>query len=221
MKNYSTPRRESFLTDHLAIKLLFGFMLVAVMTVFSHRFLDAAISSAFYKLIRVNRLMPFVSHIPDLLFYIVVAVTTCGWIGYWYRIRRGHADNHARFLKLCGMTAPLAFLAKMIFQYLFGRSNPELWAVYHHAPQFHWFRASAGYGCFPSGHMTVFTALTAALWRHYPRHKFFYLGFLAALALALIATNYHFLSDVIAGAYLGAIVCLLVSRAVDGPRPPR
>ena len=217
MKDSSIPGRESLLTDRLAIRLLLGFVFVAAITVFSHRFLDSAISTVFYRLIRANHLMPFVSHIPDMLFYIVAAVTVGSWLGYWYRIRHGFDDQHARFLKLCGTVAPLAFLAKMILQYLFGRSTPELWAIYHHAPRFHWFRAGEGYGCFPSGHMTVFTALTAALWRHYPRHRIAYLGFLLALAFALIATNHHFLSDVMAGAYLGVVICLLANRLVLRP----
>jgi len=218
MKDYGILCRESPVANRIVNKILSGFVLVAVLTLFSHGFLDASISSFFYELIRANELAPVVSNIPDLLFYIVAAVTAGSWMGYRYRIRLGFDDNHARFLKLCGTAAPLAFLAKMIFQFLFGRSTPELWAVYHQAPQFHWFRAGDGYGCFPSGHMTVFTALTVALWRHYPRHRIAYLGFLLALAFALVATNHHFLSDVIAGAYLGAVVCFVADRAVGSPR---
>jgi len=220
MKDHGIPCRESLVTGRIVKKSLLGFIFVAALTLFSRRFLDASVSSFFFGLIRTNALTPVVSNIPDLLFYIVAAVTTGSWIGYRYRLRHGFDDNHARFLKLCGTAAPLAFLAKMIFQYLFGRSNPELWTLYHHAPQFHWFRADAGYGCFPSGHMTVFTALTASLWRHYPRYRPAYLGFLTALALALVATNYHFVSDVAAGAYLGVMIYLLAGRVANGTRGP-
>lgn len=221
MNDSSIPRRESLLAEYFERKLLFGLLSVTVLTAFSYRFLDAAISSFVDEFIRTNALAPVVSNIPDLLFYIAALVTAGSWAGYFYLTRRGFDDNHTRFLKLCGTVVPLAFLAKEILQHLFGRSTPELWAVYHQVPRFHWFRAGDGYGCFPSGHMTVFAALTAALWRHYPRYRLAYLGFLLALALALIATNYHFLSDVMAGAYLGAMICSLADRVVGRPRKRR
>lgn len=218
MKDSHIPRWESLLAEYFETKPLFGLVSVTVLTAFSYRFLDAPISSFVDEFIQSNELTPVVSNIPDLLFFIVVAVTAGSWAGYFYLTRRGFDDNHTHFLKLCGTSAPLAFLAKMIFQFLFGRSNPELWALYHQAPQFHWFHAGDGYGCFPSGHMSVFTACAAALWRHYPRYRLAYLGFLLTLAVALVATNYHFLSDVLAGAYLGAMICSLADSVVGRSR---
>jgi membrane-associated phospholipid phosphatase len=218
MKESSTPRRQSPLAEYFERKPLLGLLAVSVLTAFSYRFLDAAISSFVAEFIRTNDLTPVVSDLPDFLDYIVAVVTAGSWTGYFYLTQRGFDDDRARFLKLCGISVPLAFLFKILFQYLFGRPTPELWTVYQQAPQFHWFRAGDGYGCFPSGHMTVFTALTTAFWRHYPRYKPVYLTFLLSLGAALIATNYHFLGDVIAGAYLGAMTCLLADRAVGRPR---
>ena len=71
---------------------------------------------------------------------------------------------------------------------------------------FHWFHGGGFYDGFPSWHMAVFAALIAALWRFYPRCRSICLFFLLALASALIVTNYHFLGDVLAGAYLGVLV---------------
>ncbi len=214
MKDHHGAHRQAFLDEYVVNKPLVGLFLLTALTVFSYRFIDTPIFIFFHRFIRAHALTPLVARIPDLLFYFVVVTTVTSWTGYWYRVRHGFADSHADFLKLCGIAVPLAFLSKTILQYLFGRTNPEFWLVYHYAAQFHWFRAGEGYGCFPSGHMTVFTALTAALWRHYPRHRIAYLGFLLALAFALIATNHHFLSDVVAGAYLGAAICFVADRAV-------
>ena len=55
----------------------------------------------------------------------------------------------------------------------------------------------------------VFTAFLAAVWLFYPRYRSLSVGFLLILALALVATDYHFLSDVIAGAYLGLVTTTL------------
>ena len=69
--------------------------------------------------------------------------------------------------------------------------------------------------------MAVFTALIIALWRFYPRYRPAYAGFLSVLALALIVTDYHFLSDVIAGAYLGLIVHFCTLRGLSLMQNPK
>ena len=102
--------------------------------------------------------------------------------------------------------------AETILQNTFGRSSTKMWLLYHQPPQFYWFQSHDGYGCFPSGHMTVFTALLMLLGGLYPRLRWLWILALCALALALIATDYHFLSDVIAGAYLGMIVVYFVNK---------
>lgn len=57
--------------------------------------------------------------------------------------------------------------------------------------------------------MTVFSAFFAAIWFFYPRYRSISIGLGLVLAVALVATDYHFLSDVIAGAYLGLIATCL------------
>ncbi|HEX9137433.1 MAG TPA: phosphatase PAP2 family protein, partial [Nitrospirota bacterium] len=71
---------------------------------------------------------------------------------------------------------------------------------------FHWFIGGGDLNAFPSGHMSVLTPLIISLWRFYPRYRTFFLALGLALGGALIMTNSHFLSDVIAGAYLGLLV---------------
>ena len=54
--------------------------------------------------------------------------------------------------------------------------------------------------------VVVSVALLAALCRYYPKFRPWCLLLGVLLGVALIATEYHFLSDVIAGAYLGVVV---------------
>jgi membrane-associated phospholipid phosphatase len=54
--------------------------------------------------------------------------------------------------------------------------------------------------------MLVIGALLAAAWRFYPGTRALCLATATLLGIALVATNYHFVSDVIAGAYLGLLV---------------
>ncbi len=161
------------------------------------------------------RLSIFSANIPDFLFPLVCLITAAGWTGYFHLARRGIQNKHTRFFLLVANTIPLTFFLKSALKFLFGRITTRLWLRHPHLQEFHWFHGIGNYTGFPSGHMAVFTALALALAKFYPAHKSLYLGFLGALALALIVTNYHFISDIIAGAYLGLLIHLLLDYGLS------
>jgi membrane-associated phospholipid phosphatase len=76
-----------------------------------------------------------------------------------------------------------------------------------------------GSGSFPSGHMTVFAALGIAVLLYYPKYRKPVIIFLVLLGIALIGTDYHFLSDVIGGAYLGFITTYSLYYIFEKKRP--
>jgi hypothetical protein len=191
---------------HVTVSLLSMFLIA-----FSYFFLDASVALFVYHFIRGSDLVTrATSDIPDLLLHIVIIVTALSWTWYFLLVRRGIQNRHTRFLRTCGTVLPITFVAKVIFQYAFGRSDVHTWIVYHRLPSFHWFRMDEGYGCFPSGHMTVFTALLVTLSHYYPRYCLIFLVSLLLLGLLLIATDYHFLSDVMAGGFLGVVVAIIL-----------
>ena len=59
--------------------------------------------------------------------------------------------------------------------------------------------------------MLVIAAIAAVLWRSYPRFAMVYAAGLLAMGVALVLTDYHFLGDVIAGAYGGLLVYELMT----------
>ncbi|HEX9079728.1 MAG TPA: phosphatase PAP2 family protein [Desulfuromonadaceae bacterium] len=146
------------------------------------------------------------SSIPDALLTLVVLVTVGAYSCYRYRMSRGSLDLATVTSKMLAVAAPLSFLAKAVLKYVFGRINTREWLLAPHEYGFHWFNGTDRYSGFPSGHMAVLTALIAVLWRLHPRYRPACLALLLLLGLALIATNYHFVSDVIAGTYLGLLV---------------
>jgi membrane-associated phospholipid phosphatase len=97
---------------------------------------------------------------------------------------------------------------------LFGRYWPETW--HNHNPSligtgtygFHPFQAGDDNGSFPSGHATRIAAFVAVYWLVVPRGRWFYVALSVPMLIALVAMNYHFVSDVIAGSMLGGIVGL-------------
>ena len=213
---YPTPTRGMPEQDNdqegsmRALHVFEGFFVAVLLGIFSYFVLDARITTFFHHLVVAHAMLhKYVSHIPDLLFPVVLAMTIFCWTALSVLVARGIQNVHTRFMQLCGVSVPLAYVAKTILQYAFGRADPRMWLLHPHLTGFHWFHGGSGYTSFPSGHMTVFVALAAVLWLQYPRYRTLYVAGVGLLGAALVATNYHFVSDVVAGTYLGVLVCYI------------
>ena len=92
---------------------------------------------------------------------------------------------------------------------LVGRTWPETW--FHGNPSFirdgvyafFPYHGGLAFQAFPSGHMTSICAVIAVLWVRWPRGRWCYALAVALVAAILIGADMHWLSDVIAGAYVG------------------
>jgi membrane-associated phospholipid phosphatase len=148
----------------------------------------------------------YTSNIPDLLLLSVIILSTLSWVGYFYLKGRGIQNIHRQFFLIMGTVLPLSFVLKTLLKMAFGRIETRIWLTDNSLDGMHWFAGGEGFDGFPSGHMLVFSTLFLALWKFYPRYRSACLVVWLALGSALILTNYHFLSDVLAGGYFG---CLL------------
>ncbi|MBT1074215.1 phosphatase PAP2 family protein [Geobacter grbiciae] len=199
---------------HSLLTLSIGTMLA---TLGSIRFLDEPIAVAVMRILSSHRaLHSATANLPDTLLYLVCIGTSSMWLAYFYLARRQGSDRLLSFLRLAATALPFSYPIKAFLQFAFGRTNTRLWLLNGMPLRFDWFHGS-GIGCFPSGHMAVFAAFGAAVWYEYPFYRRFVVSGLVLLAAALIVTDYHFLSDVIAGTYLGFLVtgiirCLLKRR---------
>ena len=155
------------------------------------------------------------SDIPDVLFLLVCIGSGLLLGNYFILSYKGVNSENKQFSLLAGIAIPLAFFLKWVFKVVFGRTNTRVWLANRTSDDFHWFHGGGEYGGFPSGHMMVFSAFFAAIWLFYPRYRFISLGLALILALALIITDYHFLSDVIAGAYLGLLATCITRACID------
>ncbi len=95
---------------------------------------------------------------------------------------------------------------------LCGRYWPETWRdnnpslIGTGAYGFHPFQVGDDIGSFPSGHATRISAFAAVFWLTLPRGRWLYAILAVPMLVALVAMDYHFVGDVIAGAILGSIV---------------
>lgn len=193
-----------------------GFLFAAILVVLSSEFLDEGVALWFDRLLRSDpRLSRYTSGIPDLLLPAVLVLSGAMWAMYLRRVRRGCRDDKTRFYLLSGTAMPVAYVTKLMVKYLFGRMNTRAWLENPVDRSFHWFHGGGAYSSFPSGHMAVFTTLAVACWLIFPKYRVACLAVLIALGFSLVATDYHYLSDVIAGGYLGLVVLVGTNRSLE------
>lgn len=119
-------------------------------------------------------------------------------------------------LARAALTAAVAVLVasalKEQLKFAFGRTWPETWAGYNPsfirdgAFGFSPFHGGIGWSAFPSGHTTVVAAPAAAVWRRLPWLRWPAAGIVATVGIGLLAADLHWLSDILAGGVLGAVV---------------
>lgn len=101
-------------------------------------------------------------------------------------------------------------IAVNLLKPFFGRTRPiKLHGDGEYA--FEFFRLGYSYNSFPSGHTTTAFAVAVALGILMPRLRYLWWAIGALVALGRVATNSHFVSDVVAGAWLGATTALALS----------
>jgi len=111
---------------------------------------------------------------------------------------------------LCSLSLVSAAAIKNQLKIIFGRTWPETWVannpslIRDGAYGFNFFKAGPGYESFPSGHTAAACAVMSVLWIVYPRWRPLYALVVAAVAIGLLGADYHFLSDIIAGGFVGA-----------------
>jgi membrane-associated phospholipid phosphatase len=122
--------------------------------------------------------------------------------------------------KLLRVSAGLCatIIVKDQLKFAFGRTWPETWIMNNPsyfkdgAFGFNPFHGGPGWASFPSGHTTVVCALAASLWVLFPRGRPFYALAVALVVVGLIGADYHWLSDIIAGAGLGTAMGVTAAR---------
>ena len=190
------------------------FIIVSLFLVVCAQYVDPAVALFIQRTLYSNSVwVRYTSVLPDALLLADAVITICAYTGYRIRVNKHIFDAVTKFYLLLAAAMPVAYGAKCLSKFVFGRVNTRIWLLQEQvAPSFHWFHGGGDFNGFPSGHMVVFTTLLAVLWRIYPRWHILYLLAGTALAMALIATNYHFLGDTVAGSYLGLIVEAAVYR---------
>ncbi|WP_243371659.1 phosphatase PAP2 family protein [Geotalea sp. SG265] len=183
------------------------FLPTAIIVSLAILFLDRPVGRFIQEKLYSNRIWgSLTGQLPDTLLIMVGLITVACYAGYRLRKHRHIQDAATVLLHYVAYALPASFVAKTVLKVAFGRIETRYWLQNPQQYGFHWLHGGEHFSGFPSGHMAVFATLFAAIWRMYPRLKGVLCLLLLVLGLLLLATNYHFLSDVVAGTYLGLVV---------------
>jgi membrane-associated phospholipid phosphatase len=186
-----------------------GFLGAAVAITVSYLWLDQPIAHLAHAELQRFHLFEKLTLIPAALVPLaVVAFVVLGLRGLTGR----QLSRFQTVMLLSGVSLAVAIIIKDQLKFAFGRPWPETWirnnpsfirdGLYGFQP----FHGGAGYASFPSGHATMICTVMTVLWICYPRFRAVYALCVAAVAVGLVGANFHFLSDVIAGGFLGMTV---------------
>jgi membrane-associated phospholipid phosphatase len=114
---------------------------------------------------------------------------------------------------LCIVTLAVADPVRSWLKFIFGRTWPAYGQpsfIFEGIYGFHPFHGGADFGSFPSGHTVAVCAVAVILWRNLPMLRALCAVSVAIIMVVLLAGDFHFLSDVIAGAFIGVSLSVLV-----------
>jgi membrane-associated phospholipid phosphatase len=187
---------------------LIALTLDAVAVVVSYQWLDRPIATFSHGLQLAPKQAVFepLTHIPDpLMPAAAVIFVLMGLLALSGRT----LSRLESTVVVCSLSLPMAETIKDQLKFVFGRYWPETWV--QHNPSFigdgsygfNWFHSGPWYQSFPSGHTTLTCAVASVLWIAYPRLRPLWALGVAAVVIGLLGADFHFLSDIIAGGFVG------------------
>jgi len=183
----------------------FALVTCAVLVIIAVYFIDRPVAEFVSGLpwTRVLRQPSF--GIPVLVVAAAVIIVACGCFVMSGRSLSPWAE--AALLSALSLAAGV-LTTELVLKPLFGRTPPTS-LISHHVSQFFWLHGDTN-SSFPSGHTSQIAAIAGVLWLFYPRWRVLYLIVSLGIMAALVLGNWHYIGDVIAGAFVGWSASLLV-----------
>jgi membrane-associated phospholipid phosphatase len=183
-----------------------SFAIMIIVVALSYKWLDRPIAVYAHAEFHGVKALPWLTFIPECLAILALAIFVV--MGWRVALGRNLSRVESVFL-VCGVSLAVAVAIKDQLKFVFGRTWPETWInnnpslIRNNVYGFNPFHGGVGFSSFPSGHTTAICAVMSVLWICYPKFRAIYAVLIAAVGIGLIGADYHFLSDVVAGGFLG------------------
>ncbi len=186
--------------------LVSGVLIAAL--AFSYFFLDRQFAAAMHTYTRGAPVFVWLTYISSPL--APLASILAAVIGA-RSLARGRLNETESALLRLSCAILIAGVLTFELKEVFGRTWPETWVnnnpsyfgsgIYGFFP----FHGGQGYRAFPSGHTTAIAAAAGAAWRLWPKLRWIGVALTLAVVVGLLGADYHWLSDIMAGALVGAM----------------
>ncbi len=187
-------------------KIALTYCALLALVVLAYFFADRELATALKPITGGIKLFPALTHIVNPLAPLAA-------IGAAYLAARALARGSLTPLEIAVLRVCCAILiaiaVKEVLKGAFGRTWPETWVCnnpsYFGNGTFGFFPFHGGqaYASFPSGHTTAITALAGSLWVLCPKLRWLGVVLTLCVVIGLLGADYHWLSDIVAGAILG------------------
>src|ERR1700761_2898472 len=148
---------------------------------------------------------------------LLVALSLIALALVFWQPRRFPGARHV--IILAAISAILALITNNTFlKPIFGRTSIDEFLYWPSHYGFYFFKGGWKTN-FPSGHMALVVAAATVGWRAFPRLRWMFASAVAVAAFLLLFGEWHFVSDLIAGALWGNLVALMVIAWSDRLKP--
>jgi membrane-associated phospholipid phosphatase len=187
--------------------LLYALLASLLLLAFSVLFVDRAASTWSHEYLRGAAFFDLLTHIVDPLRLMATLALCVGALAaiFW----NWKPSVNGRTVITASLAVLVSAEIKELLKHFFGRTWPETWVDHNpswiadQAYGFHMLHGGAGWESFPSGHTTQIAALAAVIWLRLPRIRWLGVALVFLVALGLWGSDYHFVGDILAGAFLG------------------
>jgi membrane-associated phospholipid phosphatase len=104
-------------------------------------------------------------------------------------------------IALCTIGVLVTTVIKDQLKFVFGRTWPYL--LNEDIYGFNFFQPGKSFESFPSGHAAIAAVVLSIIWMQFPTKRILCALGIVAVDLGLVVLNLHFLSDVVAGSFVG------------------
>jgi membrane-associated phospholipid phosphatase len=150
-----------------------------------------------------------------------IVFVTCGIIAIMGR----RFSKIEATIAMCAISTLATIVIKDQLKFAFGRTWPDTWGpgivsfVRDNVYGFHFFQSGKSFESFPSGHAAVAAAVLSVIWILFPGLRRICAISMVAVDIGLVALNLHFVSDVVAGSFIGISTGLFTLALWQASKP--
>ncbi|WP_420421142.1 phosphatase PAP2 family protein [Simkania sp.] len=205
-------KSKAFLTS-----LLIVFSMTVLLVFLCYFFVDREVSTWVYE--KKLHHFAFLNWFAEIAKYInAIASLSLIYFGVKRLWKKGKITEQA--LLATALSSIFASVITDSSKAFFGRYWPETWIqnnpswIQNKVYGFNFFHVGWGYFSFPSGHTAIIVAVGTMIWLAFPKWRLLSLLLIILEVIGLIGMNFHFVGDVVGGAFIGWLVALFVHHYV-------